>query len=122
MLKENNSLYSRNSFSVFFLLLFLILSIYSNTFQSSWHFDDKPNTVNNSRVHFKNFNCKSNRLYPNDALILLCLAEISLKKGKDVAAGEYLETLLSVFGGKRVQENFEKQSKGSFAVPISYDS
>jgi len=64
---------------------------------------------------------RANRLYPNDALILLCLAEISLKKVKDVAAGGYLETLLSVFGGKKVQEFIEGQSKGSFAVPISYE-
>jgi len=64
---------------------------------------------------------RANSLYPNDALILLCLAEISLKRGKDVAAGEYLETLLSVFGGKRIQEFIEEQSKGSFAFQISYE-
>ena len=43
------------------LLLFLISLIYSNTFQSSWHFDDKPNIVNNYYLHLKN-------LHPNSLL------------------------------------------------------
>ena len=43
----------------FTLLLFLILLIYSNTFQSSWHFDDKPNIVNNYGLHLKDLRPKS---------------------------------------------------------------
>ncbi len=37
--------------TVFVLLVLLILPIYSNTFQSSFQFDDKPNIVDNQRLH-----------------------------------------------------------------------
>lgn len=36
---------------VFITLLIIILSIYSNTFQASWHFDDIPNILENRRLH-----------------------------------------------------------------------
>ena len=48
-----------NFWIAFTLLLFLILLIYSNTFQSSWHFDDKPNIVNNYHLHLKDLRLKS---------------------------------------------------------------
>ncbi|RLB22485.1 MAG: hypothetical protein DRG73_06825 [Deltaproteobacteria bacterium] len=35
----------------FITLFIIILSIYSNTFQASWHFDDIPNIVENKRLH-----------------------------------------------------------------------
>ncbi len=37
--------------SAFTLLVLLIFLIYSNTFHASWHFDDKPNILDNSRLH-----------------------------------------------------------------------
>jgi len=59
MINDYNYQSSRNNYIAFTLLFFLVLTIYSNTFKSSWHFDDKPNIVNNSRIHFKNLNFKS---------------------------------------------------------------
>lgn len=50
-----------NVWVAFVLLLFLILPIYSNTFHSAWHFDDKPNIVNNYYLHLNN-------LHPNSLL------------------------------------------------------
>jgi len=38
---------------VFGALFLLVLCAYSNTFQSSWHLDDYPSVVNNSRLHPK---------------------------------------------------------------------
>ena len=35
----------------FITLFIIILSIYSNTFQASWHFDDIPNIVENNGLH-----------------------------------------------------------------------
>jgi len=35
----------------FVLFFFLVLSIYANSFQSSWQFDDKPNIINNHHLH-----------------------------------------------------------------------
>ncbi len=43
----------------FALLLFLILSIYSNSFHASWHLDDIPNIVNNVNLHINNFTPKT---------------------------------------------------------------
>jgi tetratricopeptide (TPR) repeat protein len=37
--------------TLFILLVFLILPIYSNTFHASFQFDDKPNIVDNTRLH-----------------------------------------------------------------------
>ena len=36
---------------VFITLFIIILSIYSNTFQASWHFDDIPNILENKGLH-----------------------------------------------------------------------
>jgi len=36
-----------------FCLLFLVVAIYSNSFDASWHFDDFQNIVENDRVHIK---------------------------------------------------------------------
>ena len=35
-------------------LSILILSIYSNSLDCSWHFDDEPNITNNRNLHLKN--------------------------------------------------------------------
>jgi len=43
----------------FVLLIFLILPIYSNTFHASWHFDDRPNIVNNYHLHLKDLHPES---------------------------------------------------------------
>lgn len=37
----------------FFLLLCLLVTIYCNTYKASWHFDDKPNILNNHFLHLK---------------------------------------------------------------------
>ncbi|MEA3437531.1 MAG: tetratricopeptide repeat protein, partial [Thermodesulfobacteriota bacterium] len=50
---------TKSIFIAFVLLLFLILPIYSNTFYASWHFDDKPNIINNYKLHLKNLHPKS---------------------------------------------------------------
>jgi len=57
-LRKCRSTLKSNLWIVFTLLFFLILPIYSNTFHSSWHFDDKPNIVNNYYLHLNN-------LHPN---------------------------------------------------------
>lgn len=46
---------------LYLLILFsaFIFLIYSNTFESSWHFDDFPNIVNNPSLHLENLNLKS---------------------------------------------------------------
>jgi len=36
------------------LLCILILAAYANTFHASWHFDDKPNILNNTQLHIQN--------------------------------------------------------------------
>jgi hypothetical protein len=43
----------------FVLLLFLIFTAYANTWTSSWHFDDYPNIVENSRLHITDLKLKS---------------------------------------------------------------
>jgi len=40
-------------------LFLLILPIYSNTFNASWHFDDRTNIVNNYHLHIKDLRPKS---------------------------------------------------------------
>ena len=45
--------------STFALLSCLILVAYSNTFHSSWHFDDKPNIVNNYHLHLNDLQPES---------------------------------------------------------------
>jgi len=51
----------------FALLFLLILPIYSNTFHASWHFDDKPNIINNYYLHLKDLQPESltRTLYSN---------------------------------------------------------
>jgi tetratricopeptide (TPR) repeat protein len=39
----------------FITLSIIILSIYSNTFHASWHFDDLPNILENERLHLTEF-------------------------------------------------------------------
>jgi len=45
--------------TVITLLFLLILPIYSNTFNASWHFDDRQNIVNNYHLHIKDLHPKS---------------------------------------------------------------
>ncbi len=51
----------------FTLIALLILLIYSNTFHASWHFDDKPNIVNNTYLHLTDLKPESliRTLYTN---------------------------------------------------------
>ena len=39
-----------------FLLIFLLILSYSNSFNASWHLDDYPNIVLNNRIHFQEIN------------------------------------------------------------------
>ena len=44
-----------------FALFFLILIIYSNTFHASWHLDDYPKIVNNSKMHLEKISSETLR-------------------------------------------------------------
>jgi len=59
MLKDNQINSCCKSTVVFAFLFIFVFLIYSNTFQSSWHFDDKPNIVNNYHLHLKDLRPKS---------------------------------------------------------------
>lgn len=56
--KENNAFHAKTCMA-FVLLFFLILSIYSNTFHASWHFDDYQNIVKDVNIHIKELDIKS---------------------------------------------------------------
>ena len=53
---HGNATIPRNRSNIFisilriFLLFILIVTIYSNTFNASWHLDDYPNIVNNKQI------------------------------------------------------------------------
>jgi len=57
-LSKCDSLSTQNT-KIAFILVFLILPIYSNTFYASWHFDDKPNIINNYYLHLKDLKPES---------------------------------------------------------------
>ncbi len=59
MLKDNQINSCCKSTVVFALLFIFVLLIYSNTFHASWHFDDKPDIVNNYHLHLKDLRPKS---------------------------------------------------------------
>lgn len=41
------------------VLLFMILAVYSNTFNAAWQFDDKPNIINNEYLHLNDLKPES---------------------------------------------------------------
>ena len=49
------SLRRKNIFAVFILFI-IVFSVYSNTFNASWHFDDGPNILQNDALHLTNLN------------------------------------------------------------------
>ena len=49
------SLRRKNIFA-FFIIFVIVLSVYSNTFDASWHFDDGPNIVQNEALHLTHLN------------------------------------------------------------------
>ena len=53
-MKHAESICGAKPVLVFFLLAVLILLIYGNTFHAAWHFDDKPNILEESRLHIDN--------------------------------------------------------------------
>ena len=59
MLEDNQINPCCKSAVVFVLLFIFVFLIYSNTFHASWHFDDKPNIVNNYQLHLKDLNSES---------------------------------------------------------------
>ncbi len=62
---------------------------------------------------------RANSLYPNDALILLWLAENNLKAGRKNTAGEYLDDLLTTYSVNRLKYFLRENSKNNFAIPLS---
>jgi Tfp pilus assembly protein PilF len=58
-------------------------------------------------------------LYPNDALILLWLAQNNLKAGRKNTAGEYLDDLLTTYNADRLIDFLRKHSKNNFSIPLS---
>ena len=48
----------RQMFFAFTVLALLLLSVYSNSFHNSWHFDDAANITNNAAVHLNNLTWK----------------------------------------------------------------
>lgn len=51
---SDTSFNTHRTFIAFILLLFIIIPIYSNTYNASWHLDDEPNIENNSKLHIDN--------------------------------------------------------------------
>jgi len=52
------SLYRKNIFSAVIIFI-LVLSVYSNTFEASWHFDDENNILNNKPLHLTELNLQN---------------------------------------------------------------
>jgi len=50
----DNKMSTINRAGVFLLFCLLILGAYSNSFHVAWHFDDKPNILNNYHLHIQN--------------------------------------------------------------------
>lgn len=62
MSKKNSSLEQSSRIDLFFLLAFaLVILSYSNTFNASWHFDDFPNIVYNTKLHLKELSIENIR-------------------------------------------------------------
>jgi tetratricopeptide (TPR) repeat protein len=59
MLNQLNSPPNKIPKAVFVLLFLLVLTAYSNAFQTAWHFDDYPNIVENSRLHITDLSIDS---------------------------------------------------------------
>jgi len=59
MLPETVLTTCRKNVFAFFSLLLLILIPYSNTFDASWHFDDRNNIVKNTTLHLTEFNLEN---------------------------------------------------------------
>jgi tetratricopeptide (TPR) repeat protein len=51
--------YKRTAYIVFGVMLTLIICVYANTFESSWHLDDYPNIVENSGLHITDLSPQS---------------------------------------------------------------
>ncbi|MBN2374243.1 tetratricopeptide repeat protein [bacterium] len=49
----------RRTTFAFLAILVLLLSVYANTFHSSWHFDDEPNILENKGIHLTELNWKN---------------------------------------------------------------
>ena len=43
----------------FILIVLLVFCVYANTFHASWHMDDYPNIINNTRLHLSDLNPQS---------------------------------------------------------------
>lgn len=52
---------SRKNFFAVVLIFILVLSVYSNTFDASWHFDDDPNIITNKPSHLSVLSWKNTK-------------------------------------------------------------
>lgn len=55
---DNSKYFARNPF-VFLIFFLLISAVYSNSLNSSWHFDDNANILDNKNIHLENLNIGS---------------------------------------------------------------
>jgi len=58
-LKKTEITYCRKIVFSVITLTIMIVSVYSNSFKCSWHFDDMPNIVENPRLHMEKLNWQS---------------------------------------------------------------
>ena len=59
MIKNGSSSDIKKAAVAFVLFFLLVLSIYANSFQASWQFDDKPNIINNHHLHITDLRPRS---------------------------------------------------------------
>jgi len=66
-LKKGHYSSSHKRYTSYFLAATLILLVYTNTFNASWQFDDKPNILNNTYIHLTDLKPESiiKTLYTN---------------------------------------------------------
>jgi tetratricopeptide (TPR) repeat protein len=64
---------------------------------------------------------RAHSIYPKDPLILVCLADNSLRARKNEAADSYLDSLLTVMDEKKLLDFLKKQSNDNRSLPLSYN-
>jgi tetratricopeptide (TPR) repeat protein len=64
---------------------------------------------------------RADSIYPDDILILLFLAQNSLKAGDITRGGAILDYLVDTFGPKILEDFLKKQSEDNLSIPLSYE-
>jgi predicted Zn-dependent protease len=64
---------------------------------------------------------RADSIYPDDVLILLFLAQNSLKAGDITRGSATLDYLVDVFGLKKLEDFLIKQSEDYLSIPLSYE-